>query len=610
MKIVIGNPPYSVSSQNKGKQIIDLLNDYKKDLNEKNIKALSDDYIKFIRFGQYQVEKNGEGILAYVCNNGFLDGIIYRQMRKTLLDVFDKIYVLNLHGNARKKETCADGSKDENVFNVMVGISIVIFIKTNKSKKHADVFYHDLYGTHEKKYDFLSDAGVCVDDFSKLAPVAPHYFFVPKDFSNKDEYDKGFGMRELFITGSIGIKTKNDTLAISYSSSELTRCLSDFRSMPEDELISKYPKMTKESGDWKRKKFLEDAKNDKGKIIPIAYRPFDIRFTYYTGKANGFMCRPCREVMRHMMMENISVIANRGFVPKRASAFISKHVNDIRVWSSPGMSGIDYCFPLYTYSDNYESRQPNFHPQIIEKFAKGLKLKFVPEKINETGTFAPIDVFDYIYAVLHSAKYCEKYREFLKIDFPKVPYPTNQADFWELVAFGGRLRRIHLLESEELDEINTFAPIDVFDYIYAVLHSAKYCEKYSEFLKIDFPKVPYPTNQIDFWKLVKLGSRLRRIHLLESEELDEIKVNYPVSGDNVVHKVIYSDNKVYINDSQYFNNVPDIAWNFYIGGYQPAQKWLKDRRGRQLNYDDIEHYQKIINALYLTDKIMKEIDSQ
>jgi predicted helicase len=216
------------------------------------------------------------------------------------------------------------------------------------------------------------------------------------------------------------------------------------------------------------------------------------------------------------------------------------HIFD-RSTTSSRTSESTYGFPLYTYSDNYESRQPNFHPKIIEKFANGLKMKFVPEKINE---------------------------------------------------------------------INTFAPIDVFDYIYAVLHSAKYCEKYSEFLKIDFPKVPYPTNQIDFWKLVKLGSRLRRIHLLESEELDEIKVNYPVSGDNIVHKVIYSNNKVYINDLQYFNNVPDIAWNFYIGGYQPAQKWLKDRRGRQLDYDDIEHYQKIINALYLTDKIMKEIDSQ
>ncbi|MDR2781556.1 MAG: N-6 DNA methylase, partial [Holosporaceae bacterium] len=178
--VILGNPPYSVNSSNRGKQIIDLLDDYKKDLNEKNIQPLSDDYIKFIRFGQYQIEKSSEGILAYICNNGFLDGVIHRQMRKTLLEVFDKIYILNLHGNSRKKETCADGSKDENVFDIMQGVSINIFVKTGKktgkNKKHADVFHHDLYGTREKKYNFLSDAAVCIDDFSKLAPVAPYYF--------------------------------------------------------------------------------------------------------------------------------------------------------------------------------------------------------------------------------------------------------------------------------------------------------------------------------------------------------------------------------------------------------------------------------------------------
>jgi predicted helicase len=229
VKVVLGNPPYSVVSSNKGKIITDLLEDYRKNLNEKNIQPLSDDYIKFIRFGQYQIKKSGEGILAYICNNGFLDGIIYRQMRKSLSEAFDKIYVLNLHGNARKKESGPDGSKDENVFDIMQGVSINIFVKTSKSRKPAEVFYRDLYGKREDKYKFLSGDAINICDFQKINPTAPYYFFVPKDFSGKDEYDKGFGIRELFVTNSCGIITHNDSLAIHYSRSELEKCLSDFR---------------------------------------------------------------------------------------------------------------------------------------------------------------------------------------------------------------------------------------------------------------------------------------------------------------------------------------------------------------------------------------------
>jgi predicted helicase len=218
-----------------------------------------------------------------------------------------------------------------------------------------------------------------------------------------------------------------------------------------------------------------------------------------------------------------------------------KNISDIRSFSCPSSIGIDYLFPLYLYFDLDNSRQPNFSPTIVKKFAKGLELKFVPEKTGDPGTFAPIDVLDYIYAALHSPKYIEKYKEFLKIDFPRVPYPVKKETFW---------------------------------------------------------------------KLVELGGKLRKIHLLESDELGILPTNYPISGNNIVAKIKYIDEKVYINDSQYFNEVPEISWKSYIGGYQPAQKWLKDRRGRQLDYDDIVHYQRIINALYLTDQIMKEIDAR
>ena len=149
----------------------------------------------------------------------------------------------------------------------------------------------------------------------------------------------------------------------------------------------------------------------------------------------------------------------------------------------------------------------------------------------------------------------------------------------------------------------------MFDYVYAVLHSTSYREKYKEFLKIDFPRVPYPKNKSSFKKLIKLGSELRTFHLLESPKVNKFITTYPVAGSNTVEKrPNFKNGKVFINDEQYFGNVPKVAWSFYIGGYQPAQKWLNDRKDRTLTNSEIEHYQKIIVALVKTDRIMREID--
>ena len=255
----------------------------------------------------------------------------------------------------------------------------------------------------------------------------------------------------------------------------------------------------------------------------------------------SYIERPRYEIMKHFIgRNNLGLIAKRGFTQLKAmSGFITKSIIDFRSWSCAGMQGGDYIFPLYIYEDLDNSRHPNFNNEIIQKFAKGLQLKFTEEKSGEEGTFAPIDVLDYIYAVLHSLKYRDTYKEFLKIDFPKVSYPTDKEKFWKLVA---------------------------------------------------------------------LGTQIREIHLLESNKLNTLTIGYPVSGDNIVSKLKYENEKVHINDTQYFDKVPEVAWNFYIGGYQPAQKWLKDRKNKELTYDDIIHYQKIINALYLTDKLMLQID--
>ncbi|GHU21908.1 hypothetical protein FACS189472_14730 [Alphaproteobacteria bacterium] len=532
--VVLGNPPYSVSSSNKSKWITGLLKTYKKNLHEKNIQPLSDDYIKFIRYGQHHVEKSGAGVLAYISNNSFLDGVIHRQMRKSLLETFDEIYIVDLHGNSRKKESCPDGSKDENVFDIMQGVSINIFIKKSKDIELANVYHVDLYGRRKEKYAGLLDGNLESMGFKKIQYETPYYFFVPKDFSQKSGYYKGLGIKDLFMLNLSGVETGRDKLTIKNTTEEMQKTINDFAFLEIEEARKKYY-LGKDGRDWtiaSAQRDLKDSKLDKNLIQPICYRPFDVRFTYYTGKTKGFHKRPGREIMRHMLdKENCGLMTQRGVAGNQIShIFIC---NKLCERSSSCIA------PLYLYSDHDSSRTPNFHPEAIDKFADGLKLKFIPEKTAEADTFAPLDVLDYIYAVLHSPKYREKYQEFLKIDFPKVPYPTDAKKFWQLVDLGGKLRQIHLLESDD-------------------------------------PRT--------------------------------LKINYPESGDNVVNKVKYLDNKVYINATQYFGYVPEIAWNFYIGGYQPAQKWLKDRKGRSLNSDDIRHYQKIINALYLTDKIMREID--
>lgn len=515
--VVLGNPPYSGESSNKGEWIQNLIEVYKQEptggkLQEKNPKWINDDYVKFIRYAEQFIEKNNTGVLAYINNHSFLDNPTFRGMRWHLLQTFDKIYIIDLHGNAKKKEICPDGSKDENVFDIQQGVSINLFIKNNQKKKGklAEVYNYDLFGKRENKYEFLAEHSLNSIDFNKLEHQVPYYFFVKKDFGLSKKYDKGFAVTDLFNVNSVGIVTAKDSILIKDSIEEIKTSIEiNYNIIPDDTKIQK-----------------------------VLYRPFDSKYVYYDTK---YVERPRETVMKHFInRDNLGIVAKRGFTQLEAmSCFISNSIIDFRSWSCAGMQGGDYIFPLYLYEDVDNSRRPNFSNDIIQKFADYLKLKFIPEKSDEEGTFASIDVLDYIYAVLHSPKYRETYKEFLKIDFPKVPYPTDNAKFW---------------------------------------------------------------------KLVELGSELRSIHLLESNKLNTLTIGYPISGDNIVSKLKYENEKVHINDTQYFNKVPEAAWNFYIGGYQPAQKWLKDRKNKELTYDDIIHYQKIINALYLTDKLMSQID--
>ena len=523
--VVIGNPPYSVSSTNKGKWITDLIKDYKKDLNERNIQPLSDDYIKFIRYAEHYIEKNGTGIVAMITNNTFLDGIIHRQMRKHLLETFDEIYVLDLHGSTKKKETAPDGSKDENVFDIQQGVAISIMVRKSFNKHKLGVIkFAELYGNRNIKFSSLNKNDLETISWEYLNITEPNYFFVKKDFGNKDEYSQHFKISDLLQLQACGIVTARDSLLVNFKQVEVQKVVEDFNCLSENEFRNKYG-LSKDSRDWTFANAKEEINNTS--IESIYYRPFDLRYIPYSSQSKGVIEYPRNDIMKHMVgHNNLAIVACKQLSTfDFQHIFVSRTITDKCTLSSQTKEA-GYHFPLYLYSKD-GTKVPNLKTEIIGQIE------------NIVGKTEPEDILDYIYAVLHSPTYREKYKEFLKIDFPRVPYPKDKKTFKELV---------------------------------------------------------------------KLGTELRSLHLLESPKVNKFITTFPITGTDEVEKPSYKNQKVYINKEQYFGNVPEIAWNFYIGGYQPAQKWLKDRKKRQLTNEEIEHYQKIIVALTETDRIMKEID--
>ncbi len=526
--VVVGNPPYSISSSNKGEWIRDLIVSYKKNLGERKIN-LDDDYIKFIRFAEHFVEKNKYGIVAMITNNSFIDGITHRQMRKHLLETFDDIYILDLHGNTKKKEETPGGGKDENVFNIMQGVSINIFVKKEQKEEEkalSNVFHFDLYGLREQKFEFLENNNLKKIKWNKLEYQEPYYFFVPKDFKKEDEYKRGFAVNKIFDKYVSGMQTKRDKLTIGMNKSDVRTVINDLLNEDENIIRKKY-NLPKDGRDWRLKWAISDVMKG-GEYMKVNYRPFDYRYTYYTGRTKGFIAYPRYNDNKNIIRkDNIVLLCTRQLSSTFfCHVFISKILTEMCTLSNKGKE-TQYTFPIYLYQEN-GLKTPNLSKEIVSEIEKVV------------GKTTPENIFDYIYAVLHSPKYREKYKDFLKIDFPRVPYPKNEESFI---------------------------------------------------------------------KLSKTGEQLRKIHLLESSVIEDLITTYPVSGNNIVEKVTYRDKKVYINSSQYFGKVPEEAWSFYIGGYQPAQKWLKDRKGRELTNEDIAHYQKIIVVLIETKKIMQKIDS-
>lgn len=529
--VVIGNPPYSGSSSNENDYANSLVEKYKfepggKQKLQERKHWLNDDYVKFIALAESFVQENGEGILGFITNHGYLDNPTFRGLRWHLLITFDTIYILDLHGNAKKKEIAPDGTKDENIFNIQPGVAIILGVKTTKKKSDlARIFHYQLWGKKELKLKKINNLLFENMKWSELSPRLPSLLFVPEgSIEMENEYNKGFKLNNFFVESSTGVFTLGDNFIIDHDGKILANRIENFLYKDISEISMKsYFKLGKNYAKW----LIGNKKNiffDKNKIVKITYRPFDFRYTYFDNKT---IWRPRLKLMKNFMdIKNIGLAVGRqgqtvGSMEWNV-VFITKNIIDLNCFYRGG----EQLYPLYI------------------KDANG----FLKDNLN--------------------IKICKEIE-----------------------------KTIGIFKSEE-----------IFDYIYAVLHSPNYREKYKDFLKIDFPRVPYPKDKQTFQKLVKFGTELRKLHLLESPKINQFITTYPIIGNDIAEKIFYKDEKVFINTQQYFGNVPEIAWNFYIGGYQPARKWLKDRKGRTLTNTDIEHYQKIIIALTETDRIMKEID--
>jgi len=546
--VVIGNPPYSNFGQlNKILFVQNLLEDYKRGLDEKKIN-LDDDFIKFVRYSHNIIDNVGTGILGFITNNTYFDGITHRQMRQHIIDSMPRIWIIDLHGSASKKERAPDGSKDENVFDIQQGVGISLWSKAPKQFGKTEIAHTSLWGLRQDKYNWLQKNSLGTTTFTRLKQTTPYQFFVPKDFDLAAEYERGYSLLEVFNVNANGIKTDRDGLFFSDDINELkTRIKKFYSSEGTKEPYSSLYRV-EDSSSYPLLKRRAQTRFDEKCIHRCLYRPFDTKWIYY---AVGLTSRPAWDVMRYMQSSrSLGLLAMRQYeynVPEYCYFLATRSLTECRVFISN--RGIVNCFPLYLISES-----------------KGQQ-----------------------------------------IDFPSGDTPQNnfRVEFLRDLSIALNLQR------KNKQEVNSdLTPEDVFDYAYAIFHSPNYRRRYEAFLKIDFPRLPLTSSIELFRKLAKLGDELVTLHLMELPTLIKYITTIVGSGESHVEKVSYSAETVWIDKARTrgFRGVPEAVWNFHIGGYQVLHKWLKDRKGRTLSDDDINHYQKIVVALSETIRIMREID--
>ncbi|MBT6717262.1 MAG: DNA methyltransferase, partial [Nitrospina sp.] len=562
--IVIGNPPYAYESANNGEWICELIKNFYfvdgSPLGERNPRGLQDDYVKFLRFAQATLSETGMGILGFITNHGYLSNPTFRGMRQSLKDEFTKIHTIDLHGNSKRTEYAPDGTKDENVFDIMQGVAI-IFANLNVNQSGVrQILKSDLFGLRPTKNKTLNNLKLSDVVWDSLKPSSPFYLFRKVEDKLKAEYLEGQSITEIFSINSVGISTSRDDLCISFTAEEAYKTTGEFVSLSPEMAREKYH-LGEDVQDWKVNLAQEDVRTNgltMKYITPVFYRPFDVRWTYYSGNTRGFHSRPRGQVMNCMLGgNNLAICSSRQVNEEFRHAFVSQTISDGNSVSLASRERT-YIFPLFLegvdqseleFSFETNTKRPNLTPQFLNRIAEKMGLPQVEENLLPKGLTAE-EIFFYIYAILHSPNFRSRYLEFLKIDFPRLPLTPNFELFLALAKHGGNLVDLHIMKS---------------------------------------PKNKEPIATI-----------------IGSEKIQ-------------VEKVSFSDETVWINNEKTcgFKGVPEEVWKFHIGGYQVCKKWLKDRQGRGgqnprsgriLFKEDIDHYQKIIVAISETIRIMAEID--
>ena len=594
--VVIGNPPYLGEAGRGEEWIASLMRGSElpaglkttsyfevdgKPLGEKNPKWVNNLYVRFTRLSQHLIERAGAGVHGFITSHSYIDSPTFRGMRWALLSAFDKVSVLDLHGSLKKKETAPDGGKDENVFDIEQGVAIGIFVKATVGGSEAirvaqaEVSHADLWGMLSAKYGRLHVESEGSVNWAKVEP-RPRFYLLNKLLEGDvaAEYEEWASVADIFPVNSSGVVTARDSLAVQCSTEDVWDVVCDVVQSSAEEVRSKY-QLGKDAKDWRvdwAQQDLRKAGPSRDDIVPILYRPFDTRSTYYTGHSRGFLCRPRADVMGHMLAgENIALLSCRQ--QARSNEDWTQVFSTSRIAESCAISNItreiNYLFPLYiypgvgrsdvlsftTWPQGKHGRRPNLDSAFVEKIAAATALRFVSDGTGDLNT--------------------------------------------------------------------TFGPEDISAFIYSVFHSPGYRARYEAHLKLDFPRVPQPGNRELFSLLVISGQNLFDYHKMDSPKIENLITDYAGPRNPEVGRVGWSNGTVWLNAAKTdakqqhratgpgqfgFHGVPENVWTFQIGGYQVCHKWLKDRKGRTLSDEDIVHYQKIIVALSETIRTMTEID--
>jgi hypothetical protein len=607
--VVLGNPPYAVTSSNKGEWISNLVRrDYypRDEIKEQNPKVLLDDYVKFIRLGQEIIARTGAGVLAMITNHGYLDNPTFRGMRWRLMQTFDEIYILDLHGNAKKKETAPDGSKDENVFDIQQGVAICLMVKRQETSEvsktsevsPARVYHADLYGTRAHKYEWLltGHPDMRSVDWQPVHPHPPFYLFTPIEEKLREEYEQFLRIADdVFLVYSTGVKTHRDHFAYAHDCQILKTRIEQFRdiSIDDERIANQYGLY--DTRDWKiasRRRSLSATIEWEKYLLKGLFRPFDIRYLYYH---RDVIELPRPEVMEHLAFDrNLSLLTNRQVNLPFQHVFCSRVVSDNCAVSSATRERT-YVFPLYLSpekllhgsqrqmrlfdsSERNTHKIPNLHMSFLRLIEERLGLRFYIVKSDDKVGCTADDIFHYIYAILHSPTYRQRYEGFLRSDFPRLPLTSDVALFRALCQLGADLVALHLLED-------------------------------------DYPAASWNRAPLPLQGEGRGGG---------GSPLQNPITTFVAGANGTTmgafsKRKCYHERRVYLDTSlgeasSYFDGVPEEVWNFHVGGYQVLHKWLYDRRGkkgqpgRTLTPEEIAHYQRVVVALRETMRLMEAID--